>query len=319
MIGDYSLRREEEQRVAQEGRLPPGQSLTNKFPVLHYGPVPPFDPATWDLRIWGEVEDEVRWTWDEFLAAARKLTQDQDGDGRIEQYGVGIKPSIFRLAPFIWQNNGELVDHGENPTRLALDSPEAREAFEWFINLQNVEHVVPNGLEESAESSESRFLNGKLGMYFNSRRGVPSYRTIKSFQWDVAPLPQNILPAGILHSDAYCMSAKVENKEAAWAFIEFANSVAGQEIVAQSGRTVPSLKYVAESETFLSPDSPPANSRVWLDTVATIRMVPIMASWVGIEQQVGAEIEKAFYGEIDLDEAIDTAIKVAQPYFDEAP
>ena len=59
-------RRKEEERVRSEGRLPPGQALTLKFPVLHYGPVPPFKPATWDFRVWGEVEEEKRWTWDEF-------------------------------------------------------------------------------------------------------------------------------------------------------------------------------------------------------------------------------------------------------------
>ncbi len=59
-------RRKEEDRIRTEGRLPPGQSLTLKFPVLHYGPVPSFNPATWDLRIWGEVEEEKRWSWDEF-------------------------------------------------------------------------------------------------------------------------------------------------------------------------------------------------------------------------------------------------------------
>jgi DMSO/TMAO reductase YedYZ molybdopterin-dependent catalytic subunit len=49
-----------------EGRLPPGQSLTRKFPVLHYGPVPGFDPATWDFRAWGEVEQPLTLTWAEF-------------------------------------------------------------------------------------------------------------------------------------------------------------------------------------------------------------------------------------------------------------
>ena len=43
-------RRREETRIRSEGRLPPGQSLTLKFPVLHYGPVPHFNPATWHLR-----------------------------------------------------------------------------------------------------------------------------------------------------------------------------------------------------------------------------------------------------------------------------
>ena len=59
-------RRKEEERVRNEGRLPPGQSLTLKFPVLHYGPVPRFNPAAWDFRVWGEVEEEKRWSWDEF-------------------------------------------------------------------------------------------------------------------------------------------------------------------------------------------------------------------------------------------------------------
>jgi DMSO/TMAO reductase YedYZ molybdopterin-dependent catalytic subunit len=59
-------RRKEEERIRKENRLPPGQSLTLKFPVLHYGSVPSFNPATWDFRIWGEVEKEVQWSWDEF-------------------------------------------------------------------------------------------------------------------------------------------------------------------------------------------------------------------------------------------------------------
>lgn len=59
-------RRELEEKMRREGRLPPGQALTLKFPVLHYGPIPPFNPATWDFRIWGEVEEPRRWTWEEF-------------------------------------------------------------------------------------------------------------------------------------------------------------------------------------------------------------------------------------------------------------
>ena len=46
------------------GRLPPGQYVTEKFPVLHYGSVPRFDPKTWDLKIWGLVENPIRLTWD---------------------------------------------------------------------------------------------------------------------------------------------------------------------------------------------------------------------------------------------------------------
>jgi DMSO/TMAO reductase YedYZ molybdopterin-dependent catalytic subunit len=70
-------RREEEERVRKEGRLPPGQSVTQKFPVLHYGPVPSFNPTTWDFKVWGEVDKNVRWSWDEFNQLPRtKLVMD---------------------------------------------------------------------------------------------------------------------------------------------------------------------------------------------------------------------------------------------------
>lgn len=64
-------RREKEQEIKKAGRLPSGQSLTLKWPVLHYGSVPRFDPARWDFRIWGLVEKPVRLNWDEFSKLPR--------------------------------------------------------------------------------------------------------------------------------------------------------------------------------------------------------------------------------------------------------
>jgi DMSO/TMAO reductase YedYZ molybdopterin-dependent catalytic subunit len=47
-------------------RVPPGQYLTEKWPVLHYGPVPPFNPRTWDFRVFGNVENEIKLDWEAF-------------------------------------------------------------------------------------------------------------------------------------------------------------------------------------------------------------------------------------------------------------
>jgi DMSO/TMAO reductase YedYZ molybdopterin-dependent catalytic subunit len=52
-------------------RVPPGQSLTTKFPVLTYGPVPRFNPQTWDFRILGEIEQEVRFNYEQFRGLPR--------------------------------------------------------------------------------------------------------------------------------------------------------------------------------------------------------------------------------------------------------
>lgn len=79
MFDRFINRREEEKRVRDEGRLPPGQSLTQKFPVLHYGPTPRYkkDLSDWSFRIFGLVEEEKTWNWEEFLALPRtKVTMD---------------------------------------------------------------------------------------------------------------------------------------------------------------------------------------------------------------------------------------------------
>jgi DMSO/TMAO reductase YedYZ molybdopterin-dependent catalytic subunit len=70
-------RKQRELEMKAEGRLPPGQSLTLKWPVLHYGSVPEFDPATWDFRTWGAVTKPVRLTWSEFTALPHvRITSD---------------------------------------------------------------------------------------------------------------------------------------------------------------------------------------------------------------------------------------------------
>ena len=56
-------------------RVPPGQYLTEKWPVLHYGTVPRFDPKTWDFRVFGKVEHEFTMKWEEFSKLDQTLVQ----------------------------------------------------------------------------------------------------------------------------------------------------------------------------------------------------------------------------------------------------
>jgi DMSO/TMAO reductase YedYZ molybdopterin-dependent catalytic subunit len=63
------FRSKAEQKVAEKGydpaRLPPGQYLTEKWPVLHAGSVPRTDLATWDFTVFGEVEEPLRLDWEQ--------------------------------------------------------------------------------------------------------------------------------------------------------------------------------------------------------------------------------------------------------------
>jgi multiple sugar transport system substrate-binding protein len=226
---------------------------------------------------------------------ALALTEDTDGDGNVDRYGLGVEPSLIRIAPFVWSNGGEIVDDEDAPTRFTLDTPEALDAMTKFFSLRQLHLVVPTEEEIESEDDESRFQNGRTAMVLSSRRSTPAFRTITDFDWDVAPLPVLKEPAGILHSDAYCMTKASGDKEAAWRFMEFALGPEGQRITAESGRTVPSLKEIASSEAFLDPNAKPANSRVFLDTIPVIRRVPNVSTWPEIEDASGGILEGGLY------------------------
>ena len=68
-------RKEQENEIRKMWRLPPGQALTNKFPVLHYGAVPNYDLTRWDFRVFGEVEESKTFSWSEFSQLPMRKVQ----------------------------------------------------------------------------------------------------------------------------------------------------------------------------------------------------------------------------------------------------
>ena len=65
-------RKQAEKLGIDPARIPPGQYLTKQFPVLTVGPNPKYDLATWDFTVFGEVEHEVKLSWDELMALPQR-------------------------------------------------------------------------------------------------------------------------------------------------------------------------------------------------------------------------------------------------------
>lgn len=259
----------------------------------------------------GLKRPKAGWTWEDFVATGEALT---GGEVR----GVGIEPNIIRLAPFAWSAGGDIVDDPEAPTRLDLDNPGARAALELFVSMVD-DGLVPTEEEVAAQDLETRFTTGKLGMLLSSRREVPAFREVQGLDFDVAPLPVGDEPAGILHSDGYCIAAESDAVEEAAAFVRFATGEDGQTLGALSGRTVPSLTSVAESGAFLDPVQPPRHSEVFLDAIPTIRRTPVLATWPEIEDVAEQILIRAFYEDgYTVDDAIRDLDAETQSLFEEA-
>jgi len=105
MLFEGNERRERERQMKQEGRLPPGQSLTLKWPVLHSGSVPQFDPERWDFRVYGLVANPFRLNWNEFSKLPRvERVSDFHCVTRWSRFdnhwtGVSIRELLKRASP----------------------------------------------------------------------------------------------------------------------------------------------------------------------------------------------------------------------------
>jgi len=175
-----------EQKMKAEGRLPPGQSLTLKWPVLHYGSVPRFDPERWDFRVYGMVETPVRWSWAEFNALLKvkrhsdfhcvtrwsRFDNDWEGVSFREVLGrVKLAPDVSHVLVhaeqgftanvpladldqegvlFATHHDGEPLsaDHGY-PLRLVVPHLYAWKSVKWVRGIELLDHDVPGFWERN--------------------------------------------------------------------------------------------------------------------------------------------------------------------------
>lgn len=247
------------------------------------------------------------WTWDDLLATATAL----HGKG-VES--IGFDTSLIRLAPFVWSNGGEIVDDPDAPTKVTLDGTPAREAIQLLLDLQR---TGLDATQRAAQGPEDAFTAGKVAMLLDSRRAVPGFRSTEGLDFDVAPVPTKRSSVSVLHADGYCVTKSSKNTALGHAFAEYAVSTAGATVLAKSGRTVPSIKALAESPVFLDPAAEPKSSRVFVDAIPTLRRLPSVPGWNEAEEVTEEILTQLFAGRLTVDAAIsriaaDTARALAQ-------
>ena len=137
------FRSKAEQKLVERGldpaRLPPGQYLTEKWPVLHAGSVPKTDLATWNFEVFGEVERPLTLTWDELRELpATEVTVDVHCVTRWSRFDARFRGVHWReLAKLVEPKPHArfVVAHAEqgftsNVPLEALDSDDALLAYE---------------------------------------------------------------------------------------------------------------------------------------------------------------------------------------------
>lgn len=176
------------------------------------------------------------WTWEDFLAAARELTDGQ------QQYGAVVSASTNYEQTFAHNNGSPTGIWSEDGTGFTLADPEGLEAVQWVTDLTCQHQVQPPWAELlQANSNIQMFAQGKVAMVFERVGSIPYLReTITSFDWDIAPPPAGTADQAT-EASVICFGIpeKAQNQEAAWKLLSFLASPDGGQIVAQGGSFVP--------------------------------------------------------------------------------
>jgi multiple sugar transport system substrate-binding protein len=228
------------------------------------------------------------WTLDDFLRTAQDLTFDEDGDGRIDQFGFTV-PLWFYALPLLWPQGMEVLD--ATNTRWAMTGPAAEKAWQFYQDLRFRYHVSPAPVEQSEMDADTAFFTGRVAMFTSGPWVQPFLRnTSMKDDYRIVHIPRG--PTGRATRvtwDAMVMYDGIppQRKALAWEFIKFACSLPAQKVVARYQRSVPALR--AGAEEFIRCDAG-QGSRKFVDALAYARLQPISPYWNEMDRQINRHL-----------------------------
>ena len=255
-------------------------------------------------------------TWDQYLEQAPKLVQDTNGDGKIDAWAIDTYVVREPLTPTIWQtimnsNGGQLLDDDGKP---AFNSEAGIKALETHKKL--LEFAPTGAVSHGFSESLQAFRQGLVATMFNWG-SVYKGSAIDAKTTTLTPeqVSIQVLPMGSVTTGAHrgiwngTVSAKSENKQAAWAVIQWLSSKEGEAWHSANLGVFPARKSTLASTP----------SEAWLQPVFTAlqqaydsaekgKMWRIRSPKSDAAQQILAdEISRAMAGQISAEEALNLA------------
>ena len=228
-----------------------GLPRDNEVNVLYYNK-DLFDKA-------GVKYPDENWKWNDLLGAAEKLTV-KDAGGKVTQYTLAMEGGKY----FTWvnQNGGAILDDYVNPSKCMLADPKSVAAIKLFADMMNQGYAMRDADLSQAGGDQAVFQSGQAAMIIQNTSRVSGFNSAK-MNYDVAvvPIPEGGKQWNIAGGAAWVMSAKSDNKDAAWTFLQWLQSAnGGEKLYTERGEIFPALQSVASSPVFMT-DQPPANKK----------------------------------------------------------
>lgn len=212
---------------------------------------------------------DATWSYEkEFLEAAKRLTKDEDGDGRIDRFGFkgfGWFESVNTIYGF---GGGILSRDG---TRILCSSPETVRAVQFMYDCLYKHKIFPRVGELGTDAGIDLFEMGKaamqiMGFWVN----LPYREKAPDLNYDVAFIPRG--PKGdrtaLLLATAFFVSSKSKNKQLAYEFVKLMAGPVGTRHWTSIDQDIPAYLDEEALKIFLDSSKKPANRKVFLDSMA---------------------------------------------------
>ncbi|WP_284645740.1 ABC transporter substrate-binding protein [Paenibacillus silviterrae] len=247
------------------------------------------------------------WTWEQVLEAAKKINDPAAGIFGIDpaQGFNNAGATAYFKYPILWQFGGEIMDSEGKTSKGFLDSKETKQALQFYADMYN-KHGV-----SALEYPPDPFPNGKLGMTVDGSWSLayladkfPNFKLGQDY--DIAPLPKGTKQAVANGSWALGISAKSQNPDEAWKFVNYVTSKEGQIAYSTMTKDIPS-RYSAAKE-FPELNQYPKNIFV-VQNQKYGRPRPITPIFPQMSEAVKTLFEEVVIGKRNIDASTAEAIK----------
>lgn len=187
------------------------------------------------------------WTWDDMLDIALDLTQDTDGDGRIDIWGLQL-PATWTTGFEYWvaAAGGSLISENGKEFVGYMDSPETIRAIQFYADLYNKYRVSPPPADLNAwGGGNTEFANGKAAMYLFGRWPQAGFLENPNIDLGVVAPPQDVERANVLFWGGFGIASSSEHPRQTYTFLSYYAGEEGAQV--WKDWALPAVKSVADS------------------------------------------------------------------------
>ncbi len=264
-------------------------------------------------------------TWEQLQQAARQLTQDTDGDGRIDQHGMLLglgkgEFTVFTWLPFLWSAGAEIIQGDPaniDGTHPSIVQPGTIAALQLWRNLIEDGSAVLSLPERGFELDQ--FLAGKVAMQLSGPWTLGQLRQT-GVDFGVFPIPAAQQSATALGGEnLFVFKTNPERESAAWTFAEYVLSEGFQtEWALQTGYLPVNLQSRQSSvyQKFIAQQPAVA---VFLQQMAVARSRPVFPGYARVSENLGRALEATLLGQSTPAEALEASQRRLDLIFDQSP